>query len=80
VLLNEQNEKQGLNPSQPCHLRSAQIRREGDFPCSSRLASAIRVNWRECMVRTAKGLKLGERIVRVNVSGLFVENRSPGTR
>src|ERR1043165_1941994 len=26
--------------------------------------------------RTARGLKLGERIVRVNVSGLLVENRS----
>ena len=32
----------------------------------------------ECMVRrrTARGLKKFERIVRVNVSGLFVENRS----
>ena len=28
--------------------------------------------------RTARGLKLVERIVRVNVSGLSVENRSPG--
>jgi hypothetical protein len=35
----------------------------------------------KCMVRrqTARGLKMFERIVRVNVSGLFVENCSPGT-
>ena len=35
----------------------------------------------KCMVRrrTAMGLNLGEGTVRVNVSGLFVENLSPGT-
>jgi hypothetical protein len=35
----------------------------------------------KCMVRrrTARGLKLGEGTVCVNVSGLLVENRSPGT-
>jgi hypothetical protein len=34
-----------------------------------------------CMVRrrTARGLKLGGGTVCVNVSGLLVENRSPGT-
>ena len=36
----------------------------------------------KCMVRrlTARGLKLSEATVCVNVSGLLVENRSPGTR
>ncbi len=35
----------------------------------------------ECMVRrrTARGLKWGEGAVRVNVSGLFRGDRSPGT-
>jgi len=35
----------------------------------------------KCMVRrrTARGLKMGEGTVCVNVSGLLVENRSPGT-
>jgi hypothetical protein len=41
----------------------------------------IRAVTLKCMVRrrTATGLKLGEGTVCVNVSGLLVENRSPGT-
>ena len=54
-------------------------RQTGSYPTRSLVGN--RLNWRKCMVRrrTARGLKLGEGTVRVNVSGLLVENRSPGT-
>ena len=52
-----------------------------DFAFLNTLKNRVGAKLRKCMVRrrTARGLKKFERIVRVNVSGLFVENRSPGT-